>query len=70
MDYRCAEGRFSLPARGVTILNSPSLPSSETEVRNGIKSWKARLLLSAERQEAIVVFNSVLSEGLQLYSQI
>ncbi len=47
-DYRCTEGRFSLSARGVTILNSPSLSSSKTEVRDGIKSWKARLLLSAE----------------------
>ncbi len=28
---------------------SRSLSSSETEVRNGIKSWKAHLLLSAER---------------------
>jgi hypothetical protein len=53
IDYRCAEGRFSLSASGVTILNSPSLSSSKTEVRNGIKSWKARLLLSAERQEAM-----------------
>jgi hypothetical protein len=26
---------------------------SETEVENGIKSWKAHLLSSAERQEAI-----------------
>ncbi len=53
IDYRCAEGRFSLSARGMTILNSPSLSSSKTEVRNGMKSWKARLLLSAERQEAM-----------------
>jgi hypothetical protein len=37
----------------VTILNSHSVSSSEKEVRNGIKSWKAHLFSSAERQEAI-----------------
>jgi hypothetical protein len=37
MDYRCADGRFSLSARGVTILNGRSVSSSETEVRNGEK---------------------------------
>jgi hypothetical protein len=44
---------FLLSARGVTILNSRSVSSSQTEVRNGIKSWKAQVLSSAERQEAV-----------------
>jgi hypothetical protein len=45
---------MQLYARGVTILNSRSVSSSETAgVRNGIKSWKAHLLSPAERQEAI-----------------
>jgi hypothetical protein len=43
---------FLLSAHGVTILDSRSVSSSETEARNGIKSWKAHLLSSAERQEA------------------
>jgi hypothetical protein len=39
----------------MTILNSSSVSSTETEtmVRNGIKSWKAHLFSSGERQEAI-----------------
>jgi hypothetical protein len=37
----------------VTILNSRSVSSSEREVRNGKNSWKERLILPAERQEAI-----------------
>jgi hypothetical protein len=37
----------------VTILKSLSVSSSEAEVRNGIKSWQARLFSSAERKEAI-----------------
>jgi hypothetical protein len=40
----------------VTVLNSRSVSSSETEVKNGIKSWKAHaahLLSSAQQQEAI-----------------
>ncbi len=36
--YRCSDGRFSPFARGVTILNGRSFSSSETEVRNGMKS--------------------------------
>jgi hypothetical protein len=55
IEYRCADGRFWLSTRGVTILNSLSSSSSKTEIRNGINSWwKAHLLSSsAERQEAI-----------------
>jgi hypothetical protein len=37
----------------VTILNSPSVSSSETGVRNGIKSWKSHLFSSAEEQETV-----------------
>jgi hypothetical protein len=37
----------------VTNLNSCSVSSSETYARNGIKSWKAHLLLLAERHKAI-----------------
>jgi hypothetical protein len=37
----------------VTIPNIRFVSSSETEVRNGIKRWKAHLLSSAARQEAI-----------------
>jgi hypothetical protein len=37
----------------MAILNSRSASSSETGVRNGIKSWKAHLLSSAEGKEAI-----------------
>jgi hypothetical protein len=40
----------------VTILNSRSVSSNETRVRNGIKGWKVHLLSSAERQEAIGSF--------------
>jgi hypothetical protein len=40
IDCRCADGRFLLYARGVTILNSLSVSSSETEV--GIK-WDKNL---------------------------
>jgi hypothetical protein len=45
-DYRCADDRLELSARGVTILNSSSVSSSETDVRNWIKkSWKAHPFL-------------------------
>jgi hypothetical protein len=40
-------------ARGVTILISCSVSSSETGVKNGLKTWKAHLPLSAEQQKAI-----------------
>jgi hypothetical protein len=53
MDHRCADGRFSPSVRGVTILNGPSVSSSETEIRNGIKGWKAHVVSSAQGQEAI-----------------
>ncbi len=49
--YRCADGRFWLSARGVTILNSRSVSSSETEARNGIKSRKPCLFSSVEWKE-------------------
>jgi hypothetical protein len=42
---------FYPSARSVTILNSRSASSNETELRNGIRSWKAHLLSQAERQE-------------------
>jgi hypothetical protein len=42
-----------LSVRGMTILNGRSVSRSETEVRNGIKSWNTHVLSSAERQEAI-----------------
>jgi hypothetical protein len=54
----------------VAILNNRSISISETGVRNGIESWKTLLLPSAERQEVFVVFNSAISEGLQLHSRI
>jgi hypothetical protein len=53
IDYRCADGRFQLCSRGVTILHSLSVSSRETEVGNEIESWKAHVLSSSERQEAI-----------------
>jgi hypothetical protein len=37
----------------VAILNGRSVASSEAGVINGIKSWKAHLLSSVERHEAI-----------------
>jgi hypothetical protein len=53
IDCRCADGRFLLSTRCVTVLNGHFVSSSETVVRNGIKSWKAHVLSSAERQKAI-----------------
>jgi hypothetical protein len=38
IDCRCADGRFSLSARGVAVLNRCSVSSSETEVTNWMKS--------------------------------
>jgi hypothetical protein len=44
IDYRCEHsvkiGRFPLSASDVTILNLDSLPSCETRVNPGIRSWK------------------------------
>jgi hypothetical protein len=57
----------------VTILNSRSVSSRETWVRNGIKkNCKAHILSSAGRQQENLggPFNSALSEGQQLYSRI
>jgi hypothetical protein len=53
------------------ILNNRFVPSSETDVRNGMKSWKAPVLSSAQRQEATgALFISAIRElGLQLCSQ-
>jgi hypothetical protein len=38
IDYRCANGRFSLSSRGFTISNRRSLSSSETVVGAEIRS--------------------------------
>jgi hypothetical protein len=47
--------RWSVLAVRVRLDNSeqPLCSQNETELRNGIKSWKARLLSPAEQQEAI-----------------
>ncbi len=42
-----------MSVRGVTILNNFSVSSSETEVRNGTKSLKVRLLMLNEQHEAV-----------------
>jgi hypothetical protein len=49
---------FSCP-RGAIILNSSFVSSRQTEVRNGMKSWKAHLFSSAEWQEDMVVSDSI-----------
>jgi hypothetical protein len=46
--------KWSILAGGVTFLTGLSVSSSEREVRNGIKGWKARVVSSAERQEVLV----------------
>ncbi len=73
IDYRCADGRSWLSVRGVTILNSRSVTSSETGVRNGIKekkkAGKHTYFHQVNGRKLLVVY-SVISEGLQLYSQI
>jgi hypothetical protein len=51
----------------VTILNGLSISSRETEVRNGINSWKVHQL---NGRKLLVVFNPAISEGLQLYKRI
>jgi hypothetical protein len=49
----------------VKILNGRSVSSTETEVSYGIfKKWKAHVLSSAERLDAIGDFNSAIREGL------
>jgi hypothetical protein len=50
----------------VTILYSISVSSSETEVKNEIKSWKAHM----KKKTRLMVFISAVSEGLQLHRQI
>jgi hypothetical protein len=49
----CRCSILTVRARGVTILNSRFSSSSETGVRNGMKSWVAQILSSGEREEAI-----------------
>jgi hypothetical protein len=71
IDYRCADGRCWLSARGVTILNDCSVYSSETEVRNRIQSWKTHgTFRQLNDRKLLVVFVSAKSGELQLYSQI
>ncbi len=38
IDYRCEDGRFTVPASCMTILNHDTLSSSETGVNHGIIS--------------------------------
>jgi hypothetical protein len=49
-----------------------SVASSETELENGTKGWKAHLYFHQLNDvKLLVVFNSaIISKGLQLYSQI
>ncbi len=47
IDYKCEDGRFSVPARCVTISNPNSLSSCETGVNPGLRSWNARMWLSS-----------------------
>jgi hypothetical protein len=58
----------------VTTRNSRCVSSSETELKNWIKSWKTQLLSYITQLlnggKLLLVFNSAIREGLQLYSQI
>jgi hypothetical protein len=45
-----------LSARRMAVLKDCSVSCSETEVRNGIKSWKARLFSSGQWQKPIRAF--------------
>jgi hypothetical protein len=54
----------------VTFLNSISVSSSETDVRNGIKSWREQLISLLNSRKLLVVFKSAIHEGLLLHSQI
>jgi hypothetical protein len=40
MDYRCADGRFLTPPRGMAISITKYLSSFEARVYAGIKGWK------------------------------
>jgi hypothetical protein len=55
-DYRSEDGRFLLPRRGVTILNSFPASSSEREVRNGSKKLESPPTSLSEQQDAILFF--------------
>jgi hypothetical protein len=44
-DYRCADGRLQLSARGVTILDSLSVSSSETGSKRDIKKLRSTLTI-------------------------
>ncbi len=44
--------------------------SSETEVGNEMKSWKAPYVHQLNGRDLLVVINSAISEGLPFYSQI
>jgi hypothetical protein len=54
----------------VTFLNSISVSSSETDVRNGIKSWREQLISLLNSRKLLVVFKSAIHKGLLLHSQI
>jgi hypothetical protein len=56
--------------RGVTILNSRSVFSSETGVRNGIKSEEHNYFHQLNGRKLFVVFISAMTEGVQLYNQV
>jgi hypothetical protein len=51
--YRCGDCRFSVYASCVTFSNPDSLPSSETRVNGGIRSWKKHLSEWAPCHKAI-----------------
>jgi hypothetical protein len=40
IDYRCEDGRFPVSGSCLTISNPDLLPSSETGVNLGIRSWR------------------------------
>ncbi len=54
IDYGCADGRFLISPRGVSVSNQRHLSSSETRVNAGIRGWKLHLSESTWCQESVV----------------
>jgi hypothetical protein len=53
IDYRCADDRFLMSPRGITVSNTKYLSSSETRVNADIKGWKWHLSKSNWCQESV-----------------
>jgi hypothetical protein len=70
INYSCADGRFLVSTRHVTVLNSRCISSSEREISAGARTEKYKCFHQLNVRKLLVVCNSPFNEKPQLHSQI